>query len=88
MNTNRTMTNICARTKVVAAAIAAGVVVTMGALTVALSGTEAHAVTAPLGVGGGGDTSTQATPPPVPPTADAKPPVKAKKWQGNGWPGQ
>ena len=44
------------RIKVVTAAIGAGVIVTMGALTMAFSGNETHAVTAQ--VGGAGDTST------------------------------
>ena len=47
-----------ARVKVVAA-VAAGVVATMGALTVALSGTEAHAVPAPIT--GAGDTRRPTT---------------------------
>ena len=79
------MGNIRARVKVLAAAVAAGAVVTMGALA-ALIGTEApqtKAITASAG-----DTSTQATPPPTPPTAMAVPPVKVQKWQGAGWPGQ
>ena len=77
------MTDICARTKVVAAAISAGVVVTTGVL---LNGTEAHAVTATIE--GPANTSTQGTPPPTPPTKMAVPPLKAKKWHGGGWPGQ
>jgi hypothetical protein len=73
------------RTVVAAAlSIGAAAVVAMGALTVTLTGTEAHAVTAHLS----GDSSTQTTPPSVPQTPVAIPPVKAKKWQGNGWQGQ
>jgi hypothetical protein len=70
---------------VVAAALSIGAaaVVVMGAMTVALAGTEAHAVTAHLSGG-----STQTTPPSAPQTPVAIPPVKAKKWQGNGWQGQ
>jgi hypothetical protein len=74
------------RTMVAAAlSIGAAAVVAMGALTVTLAGTEAHAVTAHLS---GGGSSTQTTPPSVPQTPVAIPPVKAKKWQGNGWQGQ
>jgi hypothetical protein len=78
------MSNICPRAKVMTAAIGAAVVVAMGALTVTLSGTEAHAVTAHLK---GPGSSIQTTPPPVPQTPNAMPPVKAKKWTGKGWPG-
>ena len=74
-----------ARVKLVAAAVAAGVVATMGALTVALSGTEAHAV--PAAITGADDTSTQAPPPPKPQITKAAPALKAPKWHGNGWPG-
>jgi len=75
----------CTRVKVAAAAIGAGVLMAIGALTVALSDTEAHAFTAHLNTGG---STTQSTPPSAPPTPNATPPVKAKKWQGNGWQGQ
>jgi hypothetical protein len=77
------MSNISAQTKMVAVAVAAGVVVTMSALTVALSGNEARADE--LGVAG--NTSTQAPPPSTPPTTKAAPPMKSPKWHGNGWPG-
>jgi hypothetical protein len=87
MKANRATARVfCARAKVVTAAIAAGVVVAMSALTVALSGTEARAV--PATVGGAGDTSTQAPPPSTAPVSRAAPTVIAPKWQGNGWPGQ
>jgi len=72
--------------KVVAAAIAAGAMVTMGALTVALNGVEAHAVTAISE--GAGDTFTSAPSTNTPPVPKATPAVKAPKWHGNGWPGQ
>ena len=77
--------NSCARVKVVAAAIGAGVVVTMGALTVALSGTQAHAGTAKIG--GAGNTITETTPPSTPPVKMAVPALKAHKWHGGDWPG-
>ena len=80
------MSNISAQTKAVAAAVVAGVVVTMSALTVALGSTPAHAVQA--AVGGAGDTSTQGPSPPEPPTKKAVPPLKSPKWHGGGWPGQ
>jgi Putative zinc binding domain len=86
MSTNRqhTVRNICARAKVIAAVAAAGAVVTMGAMTAALGGTEAPKVTAAPA----GDGSTAAPPPSTPSVAKAEPPVKAQKWRGNGWPGQ
>jgi Putative zinc binding domain len=83
MSTNRqhTVRNICARAKVIAAVAAAGAVVTMGAMTAALGGTEAPKVTAaPAG--------DRSTPPSTPSVAKAEPPVKAQKWRGNGWTGQ
>lgn len=76
--------NIRARAKVIAAVAAAGAVLTMGAITAALGGTEAPKVTATPA----GDTSTVARPPSTPSVAKAEPPVKAQKWQGNGWTGQ
>jgi hypothetical protein len=86
MSTSRqhTVGNICARARVIAAVAAAGAVVTMGALTAALGGTEAPKVTAAPG----GDTSTAASPPSTVPTMKADLPLKAQKWHGNGWPGQ
>ena len=79
MNTNgSTVRGICARAKVVAAAIAAGVVVTMGAMTVALSGTQAHAVTEKIG--GAGNTRTETTPPSTRPVTMPVPALKAHKW--------
>jgi hypothetical protein len=72
------MNNNCTRAKVSVCAIGAGAVMAMVALTVALSGTQAHAISAPLD--NAGSTSTQTTPPPLPPTAKAAPPVMARKW--------
>jgi hypothetical protein len=83
-NRQRTVRNICARAKVIAAVAAAGAVVTMGAMTAALAGTEAPKVTAAPA----GDTSTAAPPPSTPSVAKAEPPVTAEKWHGNGWSGQ
>ncbi|MDT5346566.1 MAG: hypothetical protein QOE52_5750 [Mycobacterium sp.] len=61
------------RSKVTAAAVGAGVVITMGALTVAISSTEAHA-TSP-NIGGAGNTSTQTTPPSTPRMSMARPSI-------------
>jgi hypothetical protein len=85
MNNNRrhTMDNVRARVKVIAAVGAAGAVVTMGALTAALSGTEAPEVRAASG--GAGDTSTQAPPPPTPSIEKAEPGVKSPKWKVGIW---
>jgi hypothetical protein len=74
------------RIKVVAAAIGTGLIVAMGALTIAFSGNEAHAVAEKLR-GGGGGTSTQATPPSTMPTM-AVPTQTAERWKGKGWPWQ
>lgn len=85
MNTNsRTMSKVSARARVVVAVIGAGVVVTMGALTVVLSGGEANGVTAHLSRGG--DTVIQTTPPSVVNTPFARPPVKAQN--GTASPGR
>jgi hypothetical protein len=85
MGTSRsTMGSTWARAKVTGVAISAGVVLTMGALTAALSGPEAHAVTG--AINGAGNISTQATPPPTPQTPMAKPTQTAKAWSGKGWP--
>jgi len=71
------------RIKVVAAAIGAGVIVTMGALTMALSGNEANGSTAALG--GAGNTSTQGTPPPTLATPVAVPTQTAHRWAPGIW---
>ena len=70
------------RAKLVAATLGAGVVVTMGALTVALSN-EAHATSPATNVGA---TTVQPTPPPTPIVKIAAPTVTAKPWHGKGWP--
>jgi hypothetical protein len=79
------MTSIT-RYKMFAATFGAGVVLTMGALTVALGNTEAHA-TLPT-TNNAGVTSVQTTPPRAPEVPVAAPKVIAKKFAGKGWPGQ
>jgi hypothetical protein len=74
------------RIKMFAAAFGAGVVLTMGALTTAVSNTEAHA-TSPT------DSSTrvttvQTTAPSAPVIPIAAPRVIAKKFAGKDWNGQ
>ena len=71
------------RAKLAAATLGAGVVVTMGALTVALGNNEAHATSPATNVG---VTSVQTTPPPTPVVKIAVPTVTAKPWHGKGWP--
>jgi hypothetical protein len=71
------------RAKLAAAALGAGVVVTMGALTVALSNNEAHATSPATNVG---VTTVQTTPPPTPVVKIAAPTVTAKPWPGKDWP--
>jgi hypothetical protein len=85
MNDNRrhTMDNIRARAKVIAAVGAAGAVVTMGALTAALSGTGAPEGTAASGPAG--DTVTQTPPSTAPSIAKAVPTVKSPKWTPGIW---
>ena len=85
MNNNRrhTMDNIRARVKVIAAVGAAGAVVTMGALTAALSGTEAPDVTAASGPAG--NTVTQTPPSTTRSIEKAVPPVKSPKWAIGIW---
>ncbi|MGE5694630.1 MAG: hypothetical protein ACM4D3_05160 [Candidatus Sericytochromatia bacterium] len=63
------------RVKTVVAIVGGFVVVAMGVLTVAVSGTEAHAKV----VGGSGETVTQTTPPSAPAVASASPVVKAPR---------
>ncbi|HME49443.1 hypothetical protein [Mycobacterium sp.] len=79
------MTSIT-RTKMYAATFGAGVVLTMGALTVAAGNTEAHA-TSPTS-NGASVTSVQATPPSAPATPVAVPTVLAKKFAGKDWNGE
>jgi hypothetical protein len=76
-----TMRSVCARIKLMVLVAAIGAVVTMGALTAALGGTEAPKVTAAPG----GDTSTAAPPPSTPSVARAVPDVKAPGWKAH-WP--
>jgi hypothetical protein len=73
------------RAKVLAATLGAGVVVTMGALTMALSDKEASASPP---VTNGGDTTVQRTPLPTPVIKIAAPALTAKKWHGKDWQGQ
>lgn len=73
------------RAKVVAATLGAGVVVTMGALTVALSDNQASA--SPPSTDVAGSTTVQTTPGPTPAVKFAAPVVIAKKWPGKDWPG-
>jgi hypothetical protein len=73
------------RAKVIAATFGAGVLLTMGALTVTLGNTQAHA-TSPT-IGGASSTSQQTTPPPAPPIPVASPTVTAKAFAGKDWPG-
>jgi len=80
---NRKVHTTKVRAKLVAATLGAGVVVTMGALTVELSGNEAHAASPATNVGA---TSVQTTPPPTPIVKIAVPTVTAKPWHGKGWP--
>jgi hypothetical protein len=76
------MDTIRARVKVLAAAVAAGAVVAMGALTATFSSFEAPKLTAMPA----GDTVTQApTPPPTASIPMAVPPVKAPKWHAGRW---
>lgn len=75
-----------ARTKMFAATFGAGVVLTMGALTVAAANTEAHA-TSPT-INGAGVTSVQTTAPASPAVPVAAPKVIAKKFAGKDWQGQ
>ncbi len=79
------MTSIT-RTKMFAATFGAGVVLTMGALTVALGNTEAHA-TSPS-TNSTAPTVVQTTAPAVPVVPIAVPSVKAKKFVGKDWPEQ
>jgi hypothetical protein len=69
------MRGIGTRFKVTAAAVGAGVVITMGALTVAVSSSEARAT--PPNIGGAGDTSTQTAPPSTPRMSMARPSITA-----------
>ncbi|MCW2651540.1 MAG: hypothetical protein JWR32_2516 [Mycobacterium sp.] len=73
------------RARMLAATLGAGVIVTMGALTVALGDTEAHAT--PPTTSGAGSTTIQTTAPPAPVIPIAAPSVTAKKFAGKGWPG-
>jgi hypothetical protein len=73
------------RAKVLAATLGAGVVVTMGALTVALGDQEASA--SPPATNGGADSTVQSTPLPTPVVKLASPAVTAKKWHGKDWQG-
>ena len=73
------------RAKVVAATLGAGVVVTMGALTVSLGNNQASA--SPPSTDVAGPTTVQTTPPPTPVVKFAAPVVIAKKWPGKDWPG-
>ncbi len=76
------MDTIRARVKVLAAAVAAGAVVAMGALTATFSSFEAPKLTATTA----GDTVTQApTPQPTESITMAVPPVKAPKWHAGRW---
>jgi hypothetical protein len=84
MNSRKKMT-IKMRAKVVAVTLGAGVVVTMGALTVASGNNEASA--SPPSTDGATSTTVQTTPPPTPVVKFAAPAVIAKRWQGKGWPG-
>jgi hypothetical protein len=69
MNTDK----LTLRIRAVSAIVGALIVVSMGILTIARGGSEAHAkVTA-----GSGTTVTQTTPPTTPETASASPAVKA-----------
>ena len=80
-NTQHTVGNIRGRVKVIAVVAAAGAVVTMGAMTAALGGTEAPKVTAAPA----GDTSTAAPPPSTPSIAKAVPTAPAHKWTVGIW---
>jgi hypothetical protein len=62
------------RVKTLSAVIGAGVVVTMGALTAAFGGNEAHATNQ---FGGAGDTTTKSAAPTTVATSVAQPLVKA-----------
>ena len=79
--------------KVLAAAIGACGVVAMGALTLVVAGTEAHATPPTIATGSGsGETVTMGpdTPAPVataPPVPWAVPNIKSAPFQGKGWPG-
>jgi len=72
---------ITARAKLLAAAIGAGVIIAMGALTVAFGGTQARALPF-FPLAGAGDTSTQTTAPTTLATPAATPPVKATPYIG------
>jgi hypothetical protein len=81
----KTAETINVRAKAAAATLGAGVVVTLGALTVALGNKEASA--SPPSTDGASPTTVQTTPPPTPVVKFAAPAVIAKAWQGKGWPG-
>ena len=74
---------ISMRVKVLGAAVGGGVVVAMGALSVALGGTEAHATSGPA-IGGAGDTITQTTAATTLATPVASPTVKAPPYGQSG----
>lgn len=73
------------RAKTLAGALGAGVVLTMGALTVSLANQQANAT--PPAIGNASVTTVQTTPPPAPATPVAVPTVIAKKFIGKDWNG-
>jgi hypothetical protein len=75
-----------APTKMLAATLGAGVVLTMGALTIAVSNTEAHA-TSPTD-GSVSATTAATSAPSAPAVPIAVPKVTAKKFAGKDWNGQ
>ena len=83
---NKKTQPINARAKMVAATLGAGVVVTMGALTAALSDNSASA--SPPSTDVAASTTVATTPGPTPVVKFATPVVTAKKWPGKGWPGE
>ena len=82
---SQTTQTLNVRARIVAAALAAGVLLTMGTLTVALGNDEASA--SPPTTNTAGETAVQTTPPPTPVVKLAAPAVTAKKWPGKDWPG-
>ena len=75
---------VSARIKVAAAAVGAGVMVAMGALTMAFGGTEAHAIVPTPPLDGAGDTSTQTTAATTIATPAASPTMKAPPYGKSG----
>ncbi|HUO36936.1 MAG TPA: hypothetical protein VMU34_03415 [Mycobacterium sp.] len=73
------------RAKMLAGTLGAGVLLTMGALTVALGDDQAQAT--PATIGSASVTTVKSTPPTAPATPIAVPSVIAKKFIGKDWDG-